>query len=51
MDEIRWKLFEAAALVAYILCPDKKALELVMKHGSITSRAALDEIVRKRASE
>ena len=48
MTELRWKLFEVAAWVAFLLCPDKHALGLVMKHGTIISRASLDEVKRQR---
>lgn len=41
MMELRWKLWEGASWLAYWLCPDKKALTLIMKHGTIVSRAAL----------
>lgn len=42
MSNIRWKLWELASWMAYWLCPDKKALALIMQNGTIVSRAALD---------
>lgn len=41
LTEIRWRLWEAASWLAYWLCPDKKALALIMKHGTTVSRAAI----------
>lgn len=31
--ELRWKLWEIASHIAFVLCPDKKALNLVMRLG------------------
>ena len=43
MMALRWKLWEMAAWLAWWLCPDKKALGLIMRHGA-ASRAAMDAI-------
>lgn len=40
---MRWKLWEVASWIAYWLCPDKKALDLVARVGTINARKALDE--------
>lgn len=50
LTSIRWWLWERASWLAWWLCPDKKALRLVMQHGSIMSRAAMDAVNRRRSA-
>lgn len=51
MTELRWKLWEWASWLAWWLCPDKKALALIQRHGTITSRAAMVEMAQQRAAK
>lgn len=51
MIELRWKLWEAASWIAWWLCPDKKALSLIMQNGTIISRAAMDHVKSQAGKE
>lgn len=51
MIALRWKLWEMAAWLAWWLCPDKKALGLIMQHGTIISRQAMDASKTAREGE
>lgn len=48
MTAIRWKLWEWASWLAYLLCPDKKALTLIQRYGTEMSRAAMDEVKARK---
>jgi len=47
----RWALWEWASWIAWWLCPDKRALAAVQKHGTIATRAVLDQLKRERAEQ
>lgn len=51
MSDLRWKLWEWASWLAWWLCPDKNALALIMKHGTITSLAVMAELARQRTAK
>lgn len=51
MGKLRWTLWEWASWLAWWLCPDKKALALIQQHGTIMSRAVLDQLKQERAAQ
>ena len=42
LTNLRWKLWGWASWLAYWLCPDKKALTLIVRVGTENARIALD---------
>lgn len=51
LTDLRWWLWRYASWLAWWLCPDKKALSLIMKHGTIQSKEAMAYWADRRAED
>lgn len=50
MIGLRWWLWEQAEWLAYHLCPDKKALGVVRKHGWVQAKQAMEYLREQRST-